>query len=361
MSGNGARAATTIPDRPTNVIWDVTYACPLRCTHCYSESGRRPSRQLDQADLLRVADAIVSLRPDGVALAGGEPLLVKGIFEVAGRIARAGIPVVCYTGGWSLPPWMVEAAQSVFAQVIVSVDGATAEVHDRIRGRAGSFDRAMAALARLDEAARERRAAGAQPLAFGIDCVVVRSNFHQIEQLCTAVAPRFPELGHLTFGAVVPAGLASRPSFGEHELLTDEQAELLGDPAQTRRLQSLAPASVQVTATDNRILQMHPDLLARGVVFPAMQVEPDGAVRAMPIYEGTVGNLLTDPPAELWRRAVARWADPFVTRTLAPVRSMAQWAEAARRLDHHFGSAEVRARIERRPTYAPPALGSRAV
>ncbi|MEU4569893.1 radical SAM protein [Micromonospora sp. NPDC023956] len=342
------------PDRPTNVIWDVTYACPLRCTHCYSESGRRPSRQLGNEDMFRVADAIVSLRPAGVALAGGEPLLVKDVFEVAGRISRAGIPVVLYTGGWSLAPWMVEAAQAVLSQVVVSVDGATAEVHDRIRGRAGSFDRAMDALAMLDGAVRQRRARGERSLSIGIDCAVVRSNVHEIEQMCTTVAPRIPGLGYLTFAAAVPAGLASRPSFGNHELLTDEQVDLLGDPAHTRRLQSLAPPSVQVTATDNRILQMHPELLARGMVFPAMQVEPDGAVRAMPIYEGTVGSLLTDPPVDLWQRAVARWADPFVTRTLGPVRSMAQWAEAARRIDYHFGSSDVRARIDRRPVHSLP-------
>ncbi|MEH0972342.1 radical SAM protein [Micromonospora sp. CPCC 205546] len=349
------------PDRPTNVIWDVTYACPLRCTHCYSESGRRPSRQLGREDMLRVADAIVSLRPDGVALAGGEPLLVKGIFEVAERISRADIPVVLYTGGWSLAPWMVEAAQAVLSQVVVSIDGATAEVHDRIRGRAGSFDRAMHALSLLDEAVRDRRARGERSFSIGIDYVVVRSNFHQIEDMCTTVAPRFRGLGYLTFGAAVPAGLASRPSFGSHELLTDGQVDLLGDPAQTRRLQSLAPPSVQVTTNDNRILQMHPELLARGMVFSAMQVEPDGAVRAMPIYEGTVGNLLTDPPADLWRRAVTRWADPFVTRTLGPVRSMAQWAEAARRIDYHFGSNDVRARIDRRPAYSLPVSGGQAL
>jgi hypothetical protein len=30
---------------------------------------------------------------------------------------------------------------------------------------------------------------------------------------------------------------------------------------------------------------------------------------------------------------------------------MAQWAEAARRIDYHFGSADVRARIDRRPLF----------
>ncbi|MET0494450.1 MAG: radical SAM protein [Actinoplanes sp.] len=338
------------PDRPSNVIWDVTYACPLRCVHCYSESGRRPGRQLDLDGMLRVADAIVELRPKGVALAGGEPFVVRDIFEVAGRISGAGVPVVLYTGGWPVTARMVERAADVLAQVIVSVDGATAEVHDRIRGRAGSFDAAVRALTLLDDAARRARARGGRALPFGIDCVVVRSNLPEIDDMCR-LAGRFPQLGALSFAPAVPAGLASRPGFVARELLGDEQADRFASPAERRRLQSLVPASVQVSSTDNRVLQMRPDLIARGEVFPVMQVEPDGGVRGMPIYEGTVGNLLSDPPAQVWQRAVARWSDPFVTETLASARTFAQWAEATRRIDLHFGSAEVRDRIERRPAY----------
>lgn len=341
-------------DGPTDVIWDVTYACPLRCTHCYSESGRRASRQLGHDDMLRVADALISLRPDGIALSGGEPLLVRGIFEVAERMSRAGIAVTLYTSGWLLEPWMVEYIVKVFSRVVVSVDGVTPEVHDRIRARAGSFERAMGALTLLDDAAREHRACGDEPLRFGIDCVVVESNFHQLEEFCTTIAPQFPEMQFIWFGAAAPTGLASRIGFADHELVTDAQANQLGSGELTEHLQSLAPTCVRVGATDNRALQMHPDLIASGMAFRAMQVEPDGQVRAMAIYEGTVGNVLTESPVALWERAIARWGDPFVTQTLSPVRTMKEWAEATRRIDYHFGSGEVRARVDRRPPYPAP-------
>jgi MoaA/NifB/PqqE/SkfB family radical SAM enzyme len=340
-------------DGPRDVIWDITYACPLRCVHCYSESGRRPSRQLSLDDMLRVADALVSLEPQAVVLAGGEPLVIKGVFDVAERLAQAGVQVYLYTGGWSLQPWMVERMVSTIAQVSVSIDGATAEVHDAIRGRAGSFDRAMQALAMLDDAARELRERGAKPLAFGMDCTLTRSSFPQIDEFCTTIAPRFPELGFISIGAAMPIGLASRTGFVDRELLTDAQADQLASAEQLDRLRVLAPPSVQVSVTDNRMLQMHPDLIARGV-FPTMQLEPDGAVRAMAIYEGTVGNVLIEDPRVLWERAVARWSDPVVTETLGPARTMREWAEATRQIDYHFGSDSDRARIDRRPAY--PAL-----
>nr|WP_055502903.1 radical SAM protein [Nonomuraea pusilla] len=347
-----------IPDRPLEIIWDVTYACPLRCSHCYSESGRRPTRQLDREQLLRVTDAILAMEPYGVSIAGGEPLVVPGIVEVAERMTAAGTRVSLFTSGWPLRAEMIDDVARAFSSVSVSLDGATAEVHDRIRGRRGSFERALRALELLDEAARERRLGGRERLSFGIDCVVVRSNVHQVEDVCAAVAPRFPDLGSISFGAVVPEGLASRAGFVEHELLSDDQAALLGSAGYVARLRALAPPSVQVSATDNLALQMHPDRIRKGSLFPVLQIEPDGAVRAMAAYEGTVGNVLTDSPAELWRRAVERWHDPFVVGTLAPVRTMREWAEATRKIDYHFGSDADRARIDRRPEFGPAGLDS---
>lgn len=351
--------ANNVADGPQSVIWDITYACPLRCTHCYSESGRRPTRQVGHDDMLRIADAIIALGPVQVTLAGGEPLLVKGVFEVAERLTRAGVSVLVYTGGWNFQPWMTEELARVCGRVVVSVDGPTPEVHDRIRGRAGSFERAMRALALLEAGAREREERGERLLPFAIDCVVVRSNIERLEEFCTDIVPRFPHLSSLDFGAAVPSGLGSRTGYAEHELLSDEQLVRLGGEEERARLQALAPATVRIGTSTNFSLQMNPEQVARGLDFQSVQIEPDGQVRAMLIYEGTVGSLLEEPPGELWRRAVERWTDPFVTEALsgAAARTMRGWAEAVRRIDYHFGSAEVRARIDRRPVFTAPSAG----
>ncbi|MFF3404296.1 radical SAM protein [Streptomyces sp. NPDC002659] len=337
---------------PHTIIWDVTYACPLRCGHCYSESGRRPSRALQEEDMCRVADSLIAFRPGLVAFAGGEPLLARGVFRAAERIAREGIDVDLYTSGWTLAPSHLVEIRRIFSRVHVSIDGATAQVHDQIRGRTGSFDRALQALTLLDEAAAGAEPPGGSGFSFGIDCTVVQSGFGQLEDFCTALAPRFPHLSFISFDAAAPVGLASRPSYVRDELLTDAQLELLGNPDYRSHLQSLAPSGVTVDTSDNGALRMRPDQLV-GDQFMAglMQVEPDGQVRAMAVYEGTVGSLLTDPPELLWERAVERRSDPFVVEVLSAVTTMKDWAEAARRMDLRFGSAEVRQRIAKRPEY----------
>lgn len=339
------------PSGPTDVIWDMTYSCPLRCVHCYSESGRRPSRQLDRSRMLQAADALISLRPLGIALTGGEPLLVKDLLDVAERIAGAGIAVLLYTSGWNVDKALAVDLLKVFHRIAVSLDGATADVHDRIRGRARSFERAVTTLTLLDEASRDLTAHGHDIAAFGIDCSLMRSNVHQLEAFCTDIAPRFPAMRHLIFGVTVPSGLANRAGFAERELLDDDRIRDVASAGQLTRLQSLAPAALDISVEDNRMLMMHPDDLAMGRSLPVLQIEPDGAVRAMPIYEGTVGNVLDEAPDVLWQRALARRSHPFVVETLTPVRTMREWAEAARRIDGYFGTADDRARIGRRPAY----------
>jgi MoaA/NifB/PqqE/SkfB family radical SAM enzyme len=334
---------------PAFVVWDITYACPLRCCHCYSESGRRPSRQLNGDQLLQVTDALTEAKPKGIVLSGGEPLAVKEIFQVARKISGAGVNAILYTSGWNFAVEMLPEITSLFSRVTVSLDGATPEMHDRIRGRAGSFDRALNALSQLNDAVSGLRSQAKHNPLLGIDFVVMRSNFHQLSQFCTEVLPLFPQLSAVSFAAVIPTGLGSRASFAEQELLDPSQVvQLLSIQEE---LQSLAPSAVTVSTSDNRKFQMHPDLLSEGMDIPPLQVEPDGSVRAMPIYEGTIGSLLEEPLTVLWERAMERWSDPFVIRVLRPAHDFQEWAEATRQIDLRFGTSADLDRIRRRPLY----------
>lgn len=334
--------------RPSGIVWDTTYACGLRCAHCYSESGRRPSKQLAPDDLLTVGRALASLKPTLITISGGDPPLVKGLMDVAEQLAEEGAPLGVYGSGWVLPEDFVTRLANAFQYVSISVDGATAQRHDTIRGRKGSFDRAMAAVARIDAEASRLR----EPFHFGVDFTVLRSNFDEMPDFVRLIGDRFPSLRAISFAAAVPSGYANRESFAARELLTEDQLDQLRDPAFRRRLQAAAPSWIEVSTSDNFEFMAHPDYMAANPRFQPMQVESDGEVRGLLIYEGTVGNLLEEPAEVLWERTLRRRNDPFAVETLRPVRTMAQWAEAARVLDRHYGSPETLDRIARRPEYA---------
>jgi pyruvate-formate lyase-activating enzyme len=337
---------------PSVVQWEITYACPLRCSHCYSESGVRPSRQLPREELFRLTDVLCAMKPRVVHVSGGEPVLIKELPEVARRLRAAGISVVLTTSGFGVDEERARALAGAFHSIHVSVDGADEPTHDRIRGRAGSFAAATAALAHLDQLSQARRRERGAPLRFGIDFVVLRSTFDQLRRLLTDVASRFGELEYVIFNAVVPLGLASREGY-DRELLTDEQLGAIRDPGFAESLQALAPPGVLVELRDNVDLQLHPDLVAEGAAWTLdrLVVEPDGQVRALGAYEGQVGSLLDEPVDVLWQRALARRADPLVVETLSQVRTSSDWAAAARTLDVAFASPRELVRIRNRKPY----------
>ena len=101
--------------------WDITYACPLRCSHCYSESGRRPARTLAPDDMMRIADIIIRIGALRVSISGGEPLLVPGWPEVARRLRDAGIQVTLFTSGWTLEEAAAHELADSVTHVCVSV------------------------------------------------------------------------------------------------------------------------------------------------------------------------------------------------------------------------------------------------
>ena len=329
---------------PRTVVWEVTYACPLRCVHCYSESGRRAARHLSAPEVLRVAEAIAAIRPaPRVVLSGGEPLVVPGILDAVDHLRSAGSAVDLYTSGWGLRADVARRVVDLFTRIGVSIDGADEETNDRLRGKRGAFREAARALDLFGEIAARRR----RRVPFGIEFTVMRSNRDHVDRFCSDIVPRFPRLAHVTFGAVMPEGFASRPDFVDAELLGE--ADLAALRASKARLRRLVPRRVRVEVVDNLAYQFRPDQVARArAADHQMKVEPDGRVRAMDAYEGTVGNLLEEPAAALWARARERLADPFVTRTLGAIRTSRDWADATRRIDLRFADPDDHARVAAR-------------
>ncbi|HVU05839.1 MAG TPA: radical SAM protein [Polyangiaceae bacterium] len=342
----GSLGRAPSPPVPTTVNWQLTYACPLRCEHCYSESGRRPVKTLPPEDLFRIAEKLLQIRPlPGFAFSGGEPTLAPGFLELAERLRRARASVKLYTSGFRPKPELVQAISRTFTTVAVSIDGATRETNDRIRGRAGAFDEALETLGRLD--ALSRSGSAGSPARFGVEYSVMRSNLGEVERFCTDVAPRFPRLGFLHFGSVVPAGLASRPSFVRRELLN--AAELASLQALSPALQAKAPRGVEVRVYSNLAFMMHPEQIRHGRSCDIiLEIEADGSVRAMSMYEGVVGNLLEEPFDVLWRRTIERQNSSFVASTLERIRSMEDWGEAARAIDERFAEGDDRSRLHAR-------------
>lgn len=198
---------------PVAVQWIMTSACDLECPHCYSHAGRAMTNELKtQEAMTLLLDELVKLDKPNLVLAGGEPLLRPDFAQIIERAHRLGIPWSLHThGGW------IDRHLDVFRRfpplmVAVSLDGPN-RYHDTFRGKAGSFEEAMRAIALLKQAGVKEVVAGT---------TVTRGNADLINDMLPMV---------MDSGA---------DSWGLHLMTPEGRAEdnhhMLATPAQLRRV-----------------------------------------------------------------------------------------------------------------------------
>ena len=139
-------------DAPICLTWELTYACNLACLHCLSSSGRRDPRELSTAEAKAVIDELQRMQVFYVNIGGGEPTVRPDFWELVDYATAHQVGVKFSTNGVRIDAEVAaRLAASDYVDVQVSLDGATAEVNDAVRG-AGSYDMALRALGHLRDA-----------------------------------------------------------------------------------------------------------------------------------------------------------------------------------------------------------------
>ncbi|MEH6874929.1 MAG: mycofactocin radical SAM maturase [Candidatus Competibacter sp.] len=160
-------------DAPICLTWEITYACNLQCVHCLSSSGKRRPDELTTAEAKRLIDEWAEMKVFYINVGGGEPMSRKDFRELMDYALTRGIGVKFSTNGTLIDDdaaaWI---ASRDYLDVQISIDGATADTSDPIRGE-GSYGRARQAMERL---AKHR-------FPFKINTTVTRHNYPQIDEL----------------------------------------------------------------------------------------------------------------------------------------------------------------------------------
>lgn len=148
MASPGARALDY--SAPLFLAWQLTNRCGCRCLHCCEESGpdKAWKDELTREQALSVARQIAELRIPYIAFGGGEPLGVPHCWEIFEILASAGCEIKLETNGLHIGEAEADRLKALnMACVQISVDGATARVHEGLRPD-GSFQGALDALER---------------------------------------------------------------------------------------------------------------------------------------------------------------------------------------------------------------------
>lgn len=141
---------------PHVVTWELTRACALHCRHCRAEALRhRDPRELSLDAIQQVLEDLrrFAHRPI-VVFTGGDPLERPDL----PAIQRAAVDRGFHTAmAPSVTPRLTpeairEWAERGIGSVSLSLDGASAAVHDAFRGQPGTFDATLLAALAIREA-----------------------------------------------------------------------------------------------------------------------------------------------------------------------------------------------------------------
>ncbi len=158
---------------PVNLTWEITHRCNLACIHCLSGSSVESPGELTLTECRNIVDQLAASHVFEINFGGGEPLLKDYFLPLLRYIHEKGIVTCVSTNGTVLTDEAIDLfTENPLVNVQVSLDGATPEVNDRIRGE-GTFHRIIPGIERL----------AGKDIPLSINTVVTSLNFHQLDAL----------------------------------------------------------------------------------------------------------------------------------------------------------------------------------
>jgi len=135
---------------PSHAFWDITAQCNLRCVHCYNSDEKPKAEELSTEEVKRTLEEMRTFGVKIITFSGGEPFIRKDFVEIVSHAADLGFSAVSVaTNGTLLNREIAGRLKHPKLRIQVSIDGDTAEVHDRMRGVCGAFDQAIGAVKML--------------------------------------------------------------------------------------------------------------------------------------------------------------------------------------------------------------------
>ena len=292
------------------LFWECTTRCNLHCRHCGSDCtapGSSPDMPLD--DFLHAFDTIPrsAIVPRfTVVLTGGEPLLRPDIEEVGRAIRQRGAGWSMVSNGWFYDEAMHRRLMAAgMGALTISLDGLS-QSHDWMRGREGSYNRAVEAI----------RLAATQPrLYFDVVTCVNQRTISELEDiyklLCEIGVPQW------RIFTIIPIGRAK----DDPELhLTDKQFVELMEFIKRHRQQS-GRTTVTFSCEGylgryERIVRSAPYFCHAGINIASVLI--DGRICACPNIDRdrfSQGNIYTDNLYQVWNERF----EPFRNRNWARI------------------------------------------
>ncbi len=137
---------------PFNVQFEVTKACPLKCAHCFNNSGEIRNKELTTDEICIVMDKLHDMGVKKIMLTGGEISTRSDFIKIVEMASERFLGISVATNGYFIDDNKAKELAKFKSKIVVqvSIDG-TLENHNTIRGVDDSFQKATAAIKSMSE------------------------------------------------------------------------------------------------------------------------------------------------------------------------------------------------------------------
>ena len=200
---------------PRLIAWELTRSCNLSCIHCRAASIDKPYKnEFTTEECLKFLDEVAAFANPIMILTGGEPLLRPDIFEIATYGSNKGLRMVMATNGLLIDNATIKRMrESSIQRVSISLDGATAQSHDRFRRVDGAFAGSLRGINFLKEGSIE----------FQINTTITSENLHELPDI-QELAVNLGAAAHHIF-LLVPTGRGK--DFKDQEIAAEDYVHTL--------------------------------------------------------------------------------------------------------------------------------------
>jgi radical SAM protein with 4Fe4S-binding SPASM domain len=134
------------PPAPQSIFWEITAECNLRCLHCVVSADKKLEGELSTEEAYRLINEWRTMGVRDISFSGGEPLLREDFFDLAKAAKMLGFNIQVASNGTLVTPSIAKDFKNLDMSVQVSIDGSTADIYGKFRGRKDAFAQAVNAV-----------------------------------------------------------------------------------------------------------------------------------------------------------------------------------------------------------------------
>lgn len=203
---------------PATISFEITNRCPLRCLHCFNNSGNELENELTTQQVLNILKEHSELGTQKILITGGEPSSRQDFSTIINYASDCFFACIVASNGYGITEEVAKEINADNGNVIfqISIDGGE-EAHNKIRQNKYSFKRAMEAIDILIE----------KGFIVTVACTVNKYNFDDMYLVAKLVKER--GVIQITFAKTNQSGRATDNLIGDSvdlKLLIDRINEI---------------------------------------------------------------------------------------------------------------------------------------